>query len=95
MTGPAETASMLVVLAALAIGAMIVLPRPKPEPPPQDKPPVEVVVDGVSAAPAVVRAEPLDKQAVEQQQVEDAKALVERLKARVERIERKLDGKAK
>lgn len=56
----AELASIAALTLAAALGALIILPRPKPEPPPDQKQPaVESVIESEDLRPATQRVEPL------------------------------------
>lgn len=96
-----EAASALMVIVALTVGAMFVMPRPKPEIPPEavETQPVEVI-EPHDARPAVMRVEPNPLPVTQGQDVIDHQAqqsLVEierRLKSiavRLEAVEQKAE----
>lgn len=84
-----EITAGVVFAVALALGAMFILPRPKPPPPPEEPPPVESVQ--VPVTKTTVRAEPLPEKTTVQrvEKIEDdvnkifieQRALIDEIKA--------------
>jgi hypothetical protein len=60
MMNAIESASAVILVCAVAAGALIIMPRPKPEPPQNEKQPaVERIIESDDLRPATQRAEPL------------------------------------